>query len=194
MEGQSSNRVVVDIPFDFSVENTQLRAGNYKVEELQSGILVFNGNDGQDHQFALTVGEEASNQDNQPKLIFTRYGDETVLNKVFLSGGNDYRQLLAAGRRSSCENKLPARSFLFWSSRVINCGVAVLAASREPPFAVLVMRLLVRSNLKRCGRLPTSVARLRHPLRWQLHSCTTRSTFCLRRSKTVPTSLKVLYK
>jgi hypothetical protein len=82
---------VVDIPFDFSVGSTLLRAGNYKVEEVQSGILVFNGNDGQDHQFALTVGEEASNQDNQPKLIFTRYGDGTFLNKMFLSGGDDYR-------------------------------------------------------------------------------------------------------
>jgi hypothetical protein len=105
VEGQSSNRVVVDIPFDFSVGNTQLRAGNYKVEELQSGILVFNGNDGQDHQFALTVGEEASNQDNQPKLIFTRYGDETVLNKVFLSGGNDYRQLLPSSREKKLMRK-----------------------------------------------------------------------------------------
>jgi len=95
---QSSNRIVVDIPFDFSVGNTLLRAGNYKVEELQSGILIFNGNDGQDHQFALTVGEEASNQDTQPKLIFTRYGDGTFLNKVFLSGGNDYRQLLPSSR------------------------------------------------------------------------------------------------
>jgi len=99
---QSSHRVVVDIPFDFSVGNTLLKAGNYKVEELQSGIIVFNGNDGQDRQFALTVGDEAANQGNQPKLVFTRYGDLTFLNKVFLSGGDDYRQLL----RSSDEKKL----------------------------------------------------------------------------------------
>ena len=49
---QNSNRFLVDIPFDFSVGNTLLKAGNYKVEELHSGILVFNGNDGQDSQFA----------------------------------------------------------------------------------------------------------------------------------------------
>ena len=102
---QSSNRVVVDIPFDFSVGSTLLRAGNYKVEELQSGILVFNGNDGQDHQFVLTVGEEASNQDNQPKLIFTRYGDGTFLNKVFLSGSDDYRQLLPSSREKKLIQK-----------------------------------------------------------------------------------------
>jgi len=99
---QSSNRVVADIPFDFSVGNTLLKAGNYKVEELQSGMIAFNGNDGQDRQFALTVGDEAANQGNQPKLVFTRYGDEAFLNKVFFSGGDDYRQLL----RSSEENKL----------------------------------------------------------------------------------------
>src|SRR5438445_13446359 len=78
---QSSNRVVVDIPFDFSVGSTLLREGNYKVEEVQSGILVFNGNDGQDNKFALTVGEEATNQDKQPKLIFTQTGDRNVSDK-----------------------------------------------------------------------------------------------------------------
>jgi hypothetical protein len=99
---QNSNRFVVDIPFDFSVGNTLLKAGNYRVEELQSGILVFNGNDGQDSQYALTVGDEAANKGNQPKLVFARYGDETFLHKVFLSGGDDYRQLLP----SSKEKKL----------------------------------------------------------------------------------------
>jgi hypothetical protein len=91
---QNSNRVVVDIPFDFSVGNTLLKAGNYKIEELLSGMIIFNGNDGQDHQFALTVGDEAANKGHQPKLVFARYGDETFLNKVFFSGGDDYRQLL----------------------------------------------------------------------------------------------------
>ena len=99
---QNSNRFVVDIPFDFSVGNTLLKAGNYKVEELRSGILVFNGNGGQDRQFALTVGDEAANQGNQPKLVFARYREETFLHKVFLSGGDDFRQLLP----SSKEKKL----------------------------------------------------------------------------------------
>src|SRR5262249_56446447 len=95
---QSSNRVVVDIPFDFSVGNTLLKAGNYRVEELHSGILVFNGNDGQDRQFALTVGDEAANQGNQPKLVFARYGDETFINTVFVSRGEGNRHLLQRSR------------------------------------------------------------------------------------------------
>jgi hypothetical protein len=95
---ESGSRVIVDIPFDFSVGNTPLKAGSYKVEELESGILVFSNNDGQDHRFALTVGDEATNQGNQPKLVFARYGNETFLNKVFLSGGDDYRQLLPGSR------------------------------------------------------------------------------------------------
>jgi hypothetical protein len=102
---QNSNRVVVDIPFDFSVGNTLLKAGNYKVEELQSGILVFDGNDGRDHQFALSVGNEAANQGDQPKLVFVRYGDETFLNKVFLSRGDDYRELLPSSREKKLIQK-----------------------------------------------------------------------------------------
>jgi len=102
---QSSNRLVVDIPFDFSVGNTLLKAGNYEVEELHSGILVFNGNDGQDRQFVLTVGDEVANQGNQPKLVFARYGDETFLNKVFLSRGDGYRQVLPSSREKKLIQK-----------------------------------------------------------------------------------------
>lgn len=94
----SGSRVRVDIPFDYSVQNTLLKAGTYRVEELQSGILVFSGNDGQDHQFALTVPERGANQGRQPKLVFARYGNETFLNKVFLSGSNEYRPLLPSSR------------------------------------------------------------------------------------------------
>ena len=84
-------------------------------------MIIFNGNDGQDHQFALSVGDEAANQGHQPRLVFARYGDETFLNKVFFSGGDDYRQLLRTSKRkSSSKNELPVRSFLCWSSQLVN--------------------------------------------------------------------------
>jgi len=98
---QSGSWVQIDIPFDFSVGNTTLKAGNYRVQELQSGILAF-ANDGQEHKFALTVACESANRSHQPKLVFSRYGDEAFLNKVFLSGDSDCHQL----SRSSREKKL----------------------------------------------------------------------------------------
>jgi hypothetical protein len=104
-QAESDSRVLVNIPFDFSVGNTPLKAGSYSVQELRSGILVFSGNDGQDHQFALTVPDQSANQDHQPKLVFTRYGNETFLNKVFLSASDDYRQLLPSGREKKLIQK-----------------------------------------------------------------------------------------
>jgi len=102
---QSGTTVKVEIPFDFSVGNTLLKAGSYRIEGLRSGILAFNGNEGQDHYFALTVGAEAANQGKHPKLVFARYGNEMFLSRIFLSGDNDYRQLLPSKREKNLIQK-----------------------------------------------------------------------------------------
>jgi hypothetical protein len=90
--------VSVDIPFDFSVGNSPLKAGSYTVEQLQSGILAFRSDDGHQHQFALSVRGDFTNGGHQPNLVFTRYGNETFLNKVFLSADDDCQQLLPSSR------------------------------------------------------------------------------------------------
>jgi hypothetical protein len=99
---QSSSRVLADIPFDFSVGNTTLKAGRYSVEQLQSGILAFSNNDGREHQFALTVPGNSGTQDQTPHLVFARYGSEAFLERVFFAGNEEYHELL----RSSRENEL----------------------------------------------------------------------------------------
>jgi hypothetical protein len=99
---QSGSRVLADIPFDFSVGNTTLKAGSYSVEQLQSGVLAFSSNDGREHQFALTVPGNSGNQDQTPHLVFARYGGEAFLEKVFFAGNEDYHELL----RGSRENQL----------------------------------------------------------------------------------------
>jgi hypothetical protein len=95
---QSSSRVLANIPFDFSVGNTTLKAGTYTVEKLESGILAFSGNDNKEHQFALTVSGDSGNQSREPHLVFTRYGSEAFLAKVFFAGNEDYRELLRSSR------------------------------------------------------------------------------------------------
>jgi hypothetical protein len=99
---QSGSRVLANIPFDFSVGNTTLKAGSYTVEQLQSGLLVFSSNDGKEHQFALTIPGDSGNQSQEPHLVFTRYGSEAFLKRVFFAGNEDYHELL----RSSRENEL----------------------------------------------------------------------------------------
>lgn len=92
---QTANRVVVNVPFDFSVGNTSLNAGSYAVEKRQSGILVFSSIDGQGRWFGFTVRGDSANRSEQPRLVFTRYGSEAFLNEVFFSVDNDYELMVS---------------------------------------------------------------------------------------------------
>jgi hypothetical protein len=95
---QSSSRVLVNIPFDFSVGNTPLKAGSYTIKELKSGVLALSSNDGQEQQFVLTVRGDSPNPIQQPHLVFKRYGTEAFLNKAFLSADDDCNQLPKSSR------------------------------------------------------------------------------------------------
>ena len=99
---QSGSRVLANMPFDFSVGNTTLKTGSYTVELLQSGLLALSSNDGKEHQFALTIPGDSGNESQEPHLVFTWYGSEAFLKRVFLAGNEDYHELL----RSSRENEL----------------------------------------------------------------------------------------
>ena len=100
---QSTDQIVVDVPFDFVVGKSTMKAGVYDVkDEVQSGILTFTSRDGQQRRFAFTIPGESTNDNHQPEVVFVRYGNESFLSKVFLSGANECLIL----RRSSRENDL----------------------------------------------------------------------------------------
>ena len=95
---QSGSRVLADIPFEFSVGNTTLKAGSYTVEQLESGIIAFSSEDGKEHQFTLTFPGDSDNQSQEPHLVFIRYGGEAFLKRAFLSGNEDCRELPESSR------------------------------------------------------------------------------------------------
>ena len=95
---QSGRRVLANIPFDFSIGNTTLKAGSYTVEQLESGITAFSSDDAGQHQFALTFPGESDKQNQEPHLIFIRYGNEAFLKRVFLSGNEDCQELPESSR------------------------------------------------------------------------------------------------
>jgi hypothetical protein len=94
---QSGSRVLANIPFDFSVGNTTLKAGSYTVEQLQSGIIAFSSEDEKEHQFALSFPGDSDKQNQEPHLVFIRYGSEAFLKRVF-SGNEDCRELPESSR------------------------------------------------------------------------------------------------
>jgi hypothetical protein len=99
---QNGNRVSVSVPLDFTVGDTKLNAGTYTIAQLESGILVFGSEDGQQHQVAYTLRGDSANRNQTPHLVLMRYGSEAFLKQVFLSGSNDCNELV----RSSQEKNL----------------------------------------------------------------------------------------
>ena len=95
---QSGSRALANIPFDFSVGNTTLKAGSYAVEQLHSGILALSSSDEKEHQFAMTFPGDVDKQSQESKLVFIRYGSEAFLKRVFISGDEDYHELPESSR------------------------------------------------------------------------------------------------
>jgi hypothetical protein len=85
------SRVAINVPFDFVAGNGVLKAGNYKVVVLQSGVLDFVSTDTRQHHFTLIIaGAASARQKADPYLVFTRYGSETFLSKVVLSVDDNF--------------------------------------------------------------------------------------------------------
>ena len=95
---QSGSRVLANIPFDFSVGNTTLKAGSYTVEQLQSGIIAFSSEDEKEHQFALSFPGDSDKQNQEPHIVFVRYGSEAFLKRVFLSSSDGCHELPESSR------------------------------------------------------------------------------------------------
>ena len=104
-KAESETRVTVRIPFDFSVGDTALKAGSYRIQDVQGGTLLLKSKDGQVHEFVLTVPDGAANRNHQPKLVFARYGKEVFLNKVYLSTDGNGREVLLGNREKQLIRK-----------------------------------------------------------------------------------------
>ena len=109
---QSGGRVRVNVAFDFSLGNAPLKAGNYTVSQLEPGIIVFSGNDGQQGQLATTVDSDSTKRNQKARLVFTRYGSEVFLNSIFLSDYEDGHELQRSKREKQLIQQQMAREEL----------------------------------------------------------------------------------
>jgi hypothetical protein len=74
------------IPFDFSVEGTQLPAGTYTIA-TKDGLTSITENYSGKFTF-VTVAPAIDNLPNDSKLIFSTYGGQHFLRKVLCPGAN----------------------------------------------------------------------------------------------------------
>ena len=79
VHAQSARLVVADIPFNFTVKNRTLPAGEYTVEPIQIGgapALRIQSRDGHITVMVPARFNRAGESQAEPKLIFNRFGEQ----------------------------------------------------------------------------------------------------------------------
>jgi hypothetical protein len=109
---QSPRTVVADVPFEFTVGGTSLKAGEYSVKALTAtgDVMVISSQDSNDRALRLTNTIEARIVPQQAKLVFHRYGERYFLSEIWTSGERIGRQLLKSGEERAIEGQLAAIS------------------------------------------------------------------------------------
>ena len=105
---QSANRVVADIPFEFSVGYKTMPAGEYAVETVTSSgnAVMIRSTDG--NRAAIRLTEESARVKNktQARLVFHRYGARYFLAQVWNGVDLTGRQLMKSQEESAIEGEL----------------------------------------------------------------------------------------
>ena len=102
-------KLTAKIPFEFTVANKKLPAGEYSVRRAQqtSGDLVLqiDSKDGRESISRLTIPVNTLEPANESRLVFHRYGDEYFLFEIWPAGGNTGRELPKSRSERAAEQK-----------------------------------------------------------------------------------------
>lgn len=86
VKAQTPSRIEVDLPFDFSAGDAQLKAGSYSVKRASGNVLAVRSVNGSKTTLInapLTIGSRESKAGE--RLVFNKYGDQYFLSQVWLS-------------------------------------------------------------------------------------------------------------
>jgi hypothetical protein len=83
------------IPFDFSVGQATLPAGDYVVSKPgnSQNVLVIRAENGGGNAFAMTGSVTSASTNDNGKLVFNRYGSQYFLSQVWAAGSDSGHQL-----------------------------------------------------------------------------------------------------
>ena len=107
-----SNRVTVQIPFDFNIGDRKLPSGKYSVGRIRQGSddVVLTVDDENGHSKAIRTSIAVRNLDitENGKLVFHRYGDQYFLYQVWPAGTTTGRQFPKSIRELEVERANPS--------------------------------------------------------------------------------------
>ena len=103
-------RIRVNIPFDFSIADKKLPAGNYSVGRAiqNSDNTVLSILDGRGHtkEMHMSIPVLSADTKNQATLVFHRYGDEYFLYQVWTAGETTGRQFPKSSAERALQSQL----------------------------------------------------------------------------------------
>ena len=102
--GHAQSRLEANVPFDFVLGQTTMRADTYRIASDGSFVTLVDA-DGRARYSMYVAGSDAADSHNgAPYLVFTRYGTETFLSRIVFSTDRTFDL-----PRSSREKELAAR-------------------------------------------------------------------------------------
>lgn len=104
----SANRVVANVPFEFSVGYKALPAGTYSVQSIVSagdGLLI-QSTDGKISALRLSDATRQIKEKPKARLVFHRYGERYFLAEVWNGVDNTGRRLMKSQEESAIANEL----------------------------------------------------------------------------------------
>ena len=109
---QASNKVVADVPFEFSVGYKTLPAGGYIVQTVASAgnALLIQSTDAMSSALRLSEATAPMKNKTHARLIFHRYGERYFLAEVWSGADITGRQLLKSQEESAIESELTIAS------------------------------------------------------------------------------------
>jgi hypothetical protein len=109
VNAQSANKVVADIPFEFSVGYKTMPAGEYQVRMISSAgsSLMIQSADSTVSALRLSESTEQK-KDNHTRLVFHRYGERYFLAEVWNGAELTGRRLLKSQEERAIESELAA--------------------------------------------------------------------------------------
>ena len=105
---QTSNQIVADIPFEFTVGGESLPSGQYTVRAAnsQGNALIVQSSDAKSAAMRLTNSIRPSKPNTQARLVFHRYGERYFLAEVWSGSDSTGRQLMKSRQERAIEREL----------------------------------------------------------------------------------------
>jgi len=105
---KSANKVVADIPFEFSVGYKTMPAGEYLVRSLLSAedALMIQSADAKVSALRQTEATAQMKNKTNARMVFHRYGERYFLAEVWNGAGSTGRQLFKSQEERALESEL----------------------------------------------------------------------------------------